>query len=40
MTEKDLGYITDGGMAQDRLNRNNRRKVEWQDAHDMYLSIL
>ena len=40
MTEADLQMITDGGMAQDRLNRNNFRKVEWQDAHDMYVSIL
>lgn len=38
--EKDLGYITDGGMAQERLMKNNRRKVEWQDAYDMYASIL
>ena len=33
--EKDLGYITDGGMSQERLMRNNFRKVEWQDAYDM-----
>jgi len=38
--EKDLGYITDGGMSQERLMKNNRRKVEWQDAYDMYASIL